>query len=85
MSLIEFIDENIFVIDSENLAEVKSRLYGYMITPRTFYGNCAWNEEKTQQTDYPGIYTLILEDEKIITIKSDPLSSRRLFLYRETA
>jgi len=75
------VDESFFVIDSDNLNEVKSHLYGYLFTDRQGYANCCPPDE-TFDDNCPGFYTIVTVDEKSISLCGS--FSQMLFLYRDT-
>lgn len=77
----EYIDDNFFVISSENLDDVTPRLYGFAIHDDTFYINITDNM-LFSSTDF-GVYVNIAVDDEVIYIQQDYNGSYGLYLYRD--
>ncbi len=71
--------EQYFVIDSEHLDEVRSHLYGFVITSD---GRILTDDTKGH-TDRTGFYTSVDVKDGMITIRQDFNGSFGLFLYRD--
>ena len=73
------IHDRTFIIDSNDLGSVTSRLYGYMVTDD---GNIYIDEIPDTVSD-TGMFILIQKTDSTLSIKQDFLSSFGLFLYRK--
>lgn len=76
-----FLDDNFFVIDSNNCQSVKGKLYGYVITENEFIRNKNEYNKEIANTEY-GVYVNVLCKKNKIIIQQDYWGSYGLFLYR---
>lgn len=77
----DFIDDNFFVIDSDNCKDTKSKLYGFVIQENkisAFKKNYNQHIEKKDN----GTYINIIREKKKIIIEQDAVGSYGLFLYK---
>ena len=72
--------EEFFVIDSNNLYKVKTRLYGYMICENEIIQN--ENLKKDIEISSDGLYILIQNQNNLIRIFQDYNGSMGLYYYR---
>lgn len=77
-----FIDDNFFIITSDNYLEFDSRLYGYAIVDDCILMNATENLCSISE-HCPGTYVLIIKDEEGLTIRQDYLGQFGLFVYKE--
>ena len=68
-----------FVIDSENLQSVVSRLYGYMVTD----DGEIYVDEIPEKISDTGMFILVQKTDGVLIIKQDFLASFGLYLYRK--
>ena len=74
------IEDNFFVIDSNNLDDVKTKLYGYCISE---YSNHADYLDNKINLNGLGAYIYIFVDKNRITINQDYVGSYGLYLFRD--
>lgn len=76
-----FVEDNFFVIDSNNCHDVKGKLYGYVITENQFIRNLHEYNKEIANIEY-GVYVNVLRKKNKIIIQQDYWGSYGLFLYR---
>lgn len=76
----KFIDENFFVIDSDNLNLVEPRLYGYVLLDNTLLINGSINHIPIMSY---GNYVNVSRTEKSLLIQQDYLGGYGLYLYQK--
>ena len=79
MEMEDFFEKEFFIIDSNNLDEVKSKLYGYMIKDTEIIQNDNFNNAIDLSSG--GAYVLIAEEEDSITIRQDFNGSYGIYVY----
>ncbi len=75
-------EENFFIIDSENLENVETRIFGFCIQDRAISGADTEQGAAMEQPGRCGAYTAIRRSEDQITVTQDYLGSYGLYLYR---
>ena len=76
------VEKEFFLIDSDNLAEVKTRLYGYSIQATGIYEQDNLTEEAVAGLDGRGCYVYVEAKDGQITIKQDLNGCWGLYLFR---
>ena len=76
------VEKEFFLIDSNNLAEVKTRLYGYSIQATGIYEQDNLTEEAVAGLDGRGCYVYVEAKDGKITIKQDLNGCWGLYLFR---
>ena len=76
------VEKEFFLIDSNNLAEVKTRLYGYSIQATGIYEEDDLTEEAAAGLDGRGCYVYVENRDGQITIKQDLNGCWGLYLFR---
>lgn len=82
MNYFNYKDE-FFVIDSDNIESVSSRLYGYSIQKSGIYDSDNIKEEYMDGLDGHGCYVYVGVTDDIITIQQDYIGSYGLYFYRD--
>lgn len=76
------VEKEFFLIDSENLTEVKTKFYGYSIQRTGIYDEDNLTEEAVKGLDGRGYYVYVEVNDGEITIKQDLNGSYGIFLFR---
>lgn len=76
------VEKEFFLIDSNNLAEVKTRLYGYSIQATGIYEQDNLTEEAVAGLDGRGCYVYVENRDGQITIKQDLNGCWGIYLFR---
>ena len=79
----KLVEENFFIIDSNNLETISSHMYGFSISEKgiitdNYYKNLDYYEDADPQ----GIYVLIRRNKNIIRIDQDYYGSYGIFIYK---
>lgn len=87
----DFYNENFFVIDSNNLMDVKSRLYGFVLINNSLYIGSN-NRDKSNDVffkipdsipyDSYGCFVRVIKNDSMITISQDYFGSYGLYLFK---
>lgn len=80
MNISPVIKENFFVLDSENMHETKTCLYGYCIQDGKI---CDGREENPEQVSPDGVYVHICRKGSSLIISQDYSGSFGLYLYQK--
>lgn len=78
----DFIEDNFFVIDSDNCKNIKSKLYGFVLLDNTLVGYKDNYNKHIEKKEYGTYINIIKEGEKLI-IEQDALGSYGLFIYNK--
>ncbi len=78
----DFIDDNFFIIDSNNCKNIESKLYGFVIKDKTLLGFKKDYNQHIDKNEY-GSYINIINKNKRIIIEQDAAGSYGLFLYKK--
>ena len=76
------VEQEFFLIDSDNLAKVKPRLYGYSIQADGIYEECNLTPEAVDGLDGRGCYVYIDVRDGQITIQQDLNGCWGIYLFR---
>ena len=76
----EFIEEQFFILDSNNLENIKSKLYGFTIQNGMIFDNNDLNHESDES--YMGTYVHIKKNKHKIIITQDMNGSYGLYIYK---
>lgn len=76
------VEKEFFLIDSNNLAEVKTRLYGYSIQATGIYEEDNLTEDAVANLDGRGCYVYVEAKDGKITIKQDLNGCWGIYLFR---
>ena len=76
------VEKEFFLIDSNNLAEVKTRLYGYSIQATGIYEEDNLTEDAAANLDGRGCYVYVEARDGKITIKQDLNGCWGIYLFR---
>ena len=78
----EIIDENFFVIDSNNVEKVESHMYGYSVSEKGILTDNYFKQENIYQEPDPlGAYVIIIKKGKEIRIYQDFHGSMGIYIY----
>ena len=77
------VEKEFFLIDSDNLAEVKTRLYGYSIQATGIYEQDNLTEDAVKNLDGRGCYVYVEARDGQITIKQDLNGCWGIYLFRQ--
>ena len=77
------IEKEFFLIDSDNLSEVKTRFYGYSIQSIGIYEDDNLTQKAVQGLDGRGCYVYVESANGEITIKQDLNGSYGIYLFRQ--
>lgn len=80
----DFIDDNFFVIDSDNCKTIKSKLYGFVLLDNKLIAFKNNYNKHIEKKEYGTYINIIKEDEKLI-IEQDAIGSYGLFIYQKDA
>ena len=76
----DFFDKNFFIIDSENLASVSSKFYGYYLNENGLFCENNFDLNDSNLTGR-GCYVFVHREEDTITISQDFMGSYGLYLF----
>ena len=76
------VEKEFFLIDSENLSEVKTKLYGYSIQATGIYEQDNLTEDAAKNLDGRGCYVYVEVKDGQITIKQDLNGCWGIYLFR---
>ena len=77
------VEKEFFLIDSNNLAEVKTRFYGYSIQATGIYEQDNLTEDAVKNLDGRGCYVYVEARDGQITIKQDLNGCWGIYLFRQ--
>ena len=77
----DFIDDNFFIIDSNNCKNIESKLYGFVIQDNNIIAFKKNYNKHIDKKEY-GTYLNILKENNTLIIEQDALGSYGLFLYK---
>lgn len=77
-----FLNENFFIIDSNNIDHLYSKIYGFIITDTGIFNNSNFKQYNNIQLDSSGVYIIITRKKNSIEIYQDFNGSFGLHLYR---
>ena len=77
-----FLNENFFIIDSNNIDHVCSKIYGFIITDTGIFNNSNFKQYNNIQLGSSGVYIIITRKKNSIEIYQDFNGSFGLHLYR---
>lgn len=78
----DFIDDNFFVIDSNNCKNIKGKLYGFVLSDNKLTAFKDNYNKHIEKKEYGTYINIIKEDEKLI-IEQDAIGSYGLFIYQK--
>lgn len=78
----DFIDDNFFIIDSDNCKNIKSKLYGFVLLDNKLIGFKDNYNKHIEKKEY-GTYINIINKDKRIIIEQDATGSYGLFIYNK--
>lgn len=76
-------DEEFFIIDSEKLGEVKTKLYGFFVCDKGIIENINLSEKNKNEMYGCGVYVYIENDGDHIVIKQDNNASYGVFVFEK--
>jgi len=74
-------DEEYFIIDSENLEEVKTKLYGFFVCDKGIIESVNLSEENKDEMYGCGVYVYVENDGNYILIRQDINASYGIFVF----